>query len=127
MGATVGVAFALSIGAGLATCIGGLIVFFKQCVHLASPKTLAISLSLSAGVMIFISLVEIFGKSVESYQKGLGKLIVIDRNSSGKLGLAYLDREEQGYIHVRLVDMQSSLFVAGFIMVIFVRDPKIKF
>ena len=77
--------------------------------------------------MIFISLVEIFGKSVESYQKGLGKLMVIDRNSSGKLGLAYLDREEQGYIHVRLVDMQSSLFVAGFIMVIFVRDPKIKF
>ena len=69
-GTTVGIAFALSIGAGLSTCIGGLIVFSKCMVHLASPKPVAISLSLSAGVMIFISLVEIFGKSVNSYQKG---------------------------------------------------------
>ena len=77
-GSSVGVAFALSIGAGLSTCIGGLIVFFKQLVHLASPKTLSVSLSLSAGVMIFISLVEIFGKSVESYQRGFGKFFVND-------------------------------------------------
>jgi ZIP family zinc transporter len=76
LGSSVGVAFALSIGAGLSTCIGGLIVFFKPLVHLASPKTLSVSLSLSAGVMIFISLVEIFGKSVDSYQKGFEKFFV---------------------------------------------------
>ena len=59
----VGFAFALSIAAGMSTCIGGAIVFFKRLVQLASPRTLSVSLSLSAGVMIFISLVEIFGKS----------------------------------------------------------------
>lgn len=67
-GSTVGVAFALSIGAGLATCIGGFIVFFKRLVHLASPISLAISLSLSAGVMVFISFIEIYDKSNESFQ-----------------------------------------------------------
>ena len=66
-GSAVGFAFALSIAAGMSTCIGGAIVFFKRLVQLASPRTLSVSLSLSAGVMIFISLVEIFGKSVESY------------------------------------------------------------
>ena len=63
-----------------------LIVFFKRCVHLASPKTLAISLSLSAGVMIFISLVEIFGKSVESYQKGFEIIVENEKTRLYLLG-----------------------------------------
>ena len=69
-GGSVGLAFGLTIGAGLSTCIGGLIVFFKPLVHLTKPISLAISLSLSAGVMVFISLVEIFGESIESFKKG---------------------------------------------------------
>ncbi|ETV84998.1 hypothetical protein H257_02891 [Aphanomyces astaci] len=72
-GHNVGIAFALNIAAGLATCIGGSVVFSKSLVHLASPKSLSVALSLSAGVMLFISLVEIYGKSVEGFTAGLGE------------------------------------------------------
>ena len=97
LGSNVGLAFALSIGAGLSTCIGGLIIFFNRLIQLASPKTLAISLSLSAGVMIFISLVEIFGKSVESYQKGFQmRLIVNGTSSCGEHGFVFINKTETG-------------------------------
>ncbi|RHY65235.1 hypothetical protein DYB34_009538 [Aphanomyces astaci] len=75
----VAMAFALNIAAGLATCIGGSVVFSKSLVHLASPKSLSVALSLSAGVMLFISLVEIYGKSVEGFTVSLGK-----DNANGK-------------------------------------------
>ena len=90
-GSTVGLAFALSIGAGLATCIGGFVIFFKRLVHLACPKTLSVSLSLSAGVMIFISLVEIFGKSVISYEKGFGIPLKKDPFGCGDLGFIFVN------------------------------------
>ena len=99
MGGNVGMAFGLSIGAGLSTCIGGIIIFFKSLVQLASPRTLAISLSLSAGVMIFISLVEIFGKSVESYQKGFQVMLTNDTFSCGELGYTFISRTEDGKYH----------------------------
>ena len=130
LGTTVGLAFALSIGAGLSTCIGGLIVFFKRLVHLASPKTLAISLSLSAGVMIFISLVEIFGKSVESYQKGFEVLVVNDTTSCGELGLVFLNRTDDGKYHCSKCDTiceghawlaTSATFILG-VLIIFAMD-----
>ena len=96
LGSEVGVAFALSIGAGLATCIGGLIIFFKRLIRLASPKTLSIALSLSAGVMIFISLVEIFGKSVESYQSGFTVTLKNNTFSCGELGLKFINKTKDG-------------------------------
>jgi ZIP family zinc transporter len=97
LGSNVGLAFALSIGAGLSTCIGGLIVFFKRLIQLANPKILAVSLSLSAGVMIFISLVEIFGKSVESYQKGFEvRLFVNGTSSCGEHGFVFINKTENG-------------------------------
>ena len=58
-----GIAFALVIGAGAATGVGASVVFFPRLVRLASRKTLASALGLSAGVMMFVSFVEIFGKS----------------------------------------------------------------
>ncbi|KAJ0402386.1 hypothetical protein ATCC90586_010017 [Pythium insidiosum] len=70
---TVGVAFALNIAAGSATILGGMVVFSKHLVYVANPRSLAIALSLSAGVMIFISLVEIFGKSRDSFFDGIYK------------------------------------------------------
>ena len=91
-GSDVGLAFALSTSAGLATCIGGLIIFFKKLVRLASPKSLAVALSLSAGVMIFISMVEIFGKSVESYQAGF-EVIVENETSCGELDMTFINRQ----------------------------------
>jgi zinc transporter, ZIP family len=63
----VGVAFALVIGAGASTCIGASVVFFPCLVQLASKKTLAGGLGLSAGVMSYVSFVEIFNKSLLSF------------------------------------------------------------
>ncbi|CAB9514649.1 Zinc transporter ZupT [Seminavis robusta] len=60
----VGVAFALVIFAGASTAIGSSVVFFPSLVKYASKRTLAAGLGLSAGVMIYVSFVEIFQKSV---------------------------------------------------------------
>jgi len=59
----VAVAFGLVIGAGAATAIGAAVVFFPRLVRLASRRTLAAALGLSAGVMTYVSFVEIFRKS----------------------------------------------------------------
>jgi ZIP family zinc transporter len=56
-------AFGLTLFAGLATGIGSLMSFFSR---QFSPKFLAGSLGFSAGVMIYVSLVEIFAKARES-------------------------------------------------------------
>ena len=51
-GLDVAVAFALTIAAGLSTCIGALTVFNRKLAKLASKSVLASSLGLSAGVML---------------------------------------------------------------------------
>lgn len=66
----VGVAFALVIGAGLATALGASVVFFPRLVKLASRRVLAAALGLSAGVMSYVSFVEIFTKSTGSFVDG---------------------------------------------------------
>lgn len=66
----VGVAFALVIGAGLATALGASVVFFPRLVKLASRRVLAGALGLSAGVMSYVSFVEIFGKATSSFEEG---------------------------------------------------------
>ena len=65
----VGVAFALVFGASAATCIGASVVFFPSLVKRASRRVLAASLGLSAGVMVYVSLVEIHMKSEEGYMR----------------------------------------------------------
>jgi len=98
-GSDVGLAFALSTSAGLATCIGGLVIFFKRLVHLASPKSLAVALSLSGGVMIFISLVEIFGESVENFSAGFTEIVESNSSSCGEIGLEFDSKDENGTFH----------------------------
>ena len=57
-------ALAVSFGAGLATAIGGALVFFPEFLEKVPQATiLAISLALSAGVMLYVSFIEIFAKS----------------------------------------------------------------
>lgn len=56
-------AFGLTLFAGLATGVGSLIGFLHKKFN---PKFLAASLGFSAGVMIYVSLVEIFAKARES-------------------------------------------------------------
>ena len=63
----VGVAFALVCGAGAATALGASVVFFPALVKLASRRVLAGALGVSAGVMTYVSFVEIFNKSQLSF------------------------------------------------------------
>lgn len=71
-GSKIALAFTLNIAAGLSTCIGGLVIFHKNLVHLANPSSLGIAFGIAAGVMIFIALGEIFGESVKGFQEGFG-------------------------------------------------------
>ena len=62
-------AFLLTLLAGLSTGIGSLIAFFAK---KTNTKFLSISLGFSAGVMIFVSMREIFDKSLEYVTKSKG-------------------------------------------------------
>ena len=57
------VAFGLTCGAGLCTCLGASVVYFPSLVKFTDNAFLAKSLSLAAGVMIYVSFIEIFLKS----------------------------------------------------------------
>jgi len=59
----VGLAFGLVICAGLSTAVGAAAVFNKRFVKLASKPVLAAGLGFSAGVMLYVSFVEIYVKS----------------------------------------------------------------
>lgn len=61
------VAFGLVVGAGLATGLGASVVFIPSLVKLASRRVLASALGFSAGVMVYVSFVEIFFKSIGSF------------------------------------------------------------
>ena len=63
----VGIAFAVTIGAGLSTAIGASVVFFPSLVQYANRKSLASGLGLSGGVMTYVSFVEIFPKAATSF------------------------------------------------------------
>ncbi len=60
-------ALLLVLGAGASTGIGAAVVFFPTLVKLANRRVLAASLGFSAGVMTYVSFVEIFGKAEDSF------------------------------------------------------------
>lgn len=62
-------AFALTLFAGLSTGIGSALAFFTRTTN---TRFLAIALGFSAGVMIYVSMVEIFFKARESLTAELG-------------------------------------------------------
>lgn len=64
------IAFGLTLMAGLATGIGSILAFFTSTTN---TKFLSFSLSFSAGVMIYVSMVEIFFKAQESLTTALGE------------------------------------------------------
>ena len=66
--ANVPLAFALVIIAGLSTCIGAAVVFVPALVKLANKRVLAGSLGISSGVMLYVSFVEIFVKSLDEFK-----------------------------------------------------------
>ena len=63
-------AFLLTLIAGLSTSIGSLIAFFAK---KTNKKFLSISLGFSAGVMIYVSMIEIFTKAQDSLIAELGQ------------------------------------------------------
>ncbi|HDP79578.1 MAG TPA: zinc transporter ZupT, partial [Spirochaetes bacterium] len=66
---TVLIAFGLTLFAGLSTGIGSALAFFARRTNTAF---LSVALGFSAGVMIYVSLVEIFFKAKESLSAELG-------------------------------------------------------
>jgi ZIP family zinc transporter len=64
--------FILVCAAGSSTAIGAGIVYNSNLVVLASKKVLGGSLGLSAGVMLYVSFVEIFAKSVLAFTEEAG-------------------------------------------------------
>jgi ZIP family zinc transporter len=63
------IAFGLTLFAGLATGIGSILAFFTK---RTNTKFLSVALGFSAGVMIYVSLVEIFVKAKDSLTGALG-------------------------------------------------------
>ncbi|MFO7816468.1 MAG: zinc transporter ZupT [Thermodesulfobacteriota bacterium] len=64
-------AFGLTTLAGLSTGIGSALAFF---VRRTNPRILSLALGFSAGVMIYVSFVEIMPKARESLQSGMGNI-----------------------------------------------------
>ena len=67
----IGIAFSLTMLAGLTTAIGGAIAFITQKDNL---KILSLGLGFSAGVMIFISLVDIIPEAYKMLQANFGDI-----------------------------------------------------
>jgi len=63
------IAFALTIFAGMATAIGSAIAFFAR---RTNYRFLSVATGFSAGVMLYVSFVEIFYKGVEALAKAYG-------------------------------------------------------
>jgi zinc transporter, ZIP family len=86
-------AFGLTIFAGLSTGIGSAIAFFT---HHTNTRFLAVSLGFSAGVMIYVSFVEIFFKARESLTGVLGEQggtwVTVGAFFSGILLIALIDK-----------------------------------
>ena len=86
-------AFLITLIAGLATGVGGLVVLFSK---ITNKKLLSICLSFSAGVMIYISFAEIFLEAFESleyaYGDGMGYLILTASFFAGIAIMALVDR-----------------------------------
>lgn len=89
----IGLAFLLTAIAGLSTGIGSLIAFFAK---KTSTRFLSFTLGLSAGVMIYVSLVELFAdaKSALSLSHGerLGTIITVLSFFGGMLLIALIDK-----------------------------------
>lgn len=62
-------AFVLTLIAGLSTGVGGAIAFFAK---KTNTRLLSIALGFSAGVMVYISFVEILSKAIESISEVMG-------------------------------------------------------
>ena len=101
----------VTLGAGLATGIGSLLAFTRK---RPSDKFLAFMLGLSAGVMIYVSLVEIFQKAVKSLtvalgDPGQGYLWATAGFFAGFVVIAIIDKIFGHFHHEDEMDMSASV------------------
>ncbi|GGF12799.1 zinc transporter ZupT [Halobacillus andaensis] len=95
-------AFGLTLMAGLATGIGSILAFFTSTTN---TRFLSVALGFSAGVMIYVSMVEIFFKAqdslVSALGEGLGNWINVASFFGGMLVIALIDKAipQQGNPH----------------------------
>lgn len=86
-------AFGLTLFAGLATGVGSAIAFFARTTN---TRFLSVSLGFSAGVMIYVSLIEIFAKAKLSLTEVLGDVtgywVTVGSFFAGILLIAIIDR-----------------------------------
>jgi ZIP family zinc transporter len=89
----VGIAFGLTLLAGLSTGIGSALAFFS---NRTNTRFLSIALGFSAGVMIYVSFVEIFVKARDSLVEVLGTVkgswLTVASFFGGILFIALIDR-----------------------------------
>ena len=87
------IAFGMTAIAGLSTGIGSAIAFFAK---KTNTKFLSVSLGFSAGVMVFVSLVEIYAKASSSLTAAFGiktgTLVTITAFFGGMLLIGLIDR-----------------------------------
>jgi ZIP family zinc transporter len=69
MSSNVGIAFAMVIAAGMCTGVGASLVLFGNIVSIANRSFLAGALGISAGVMLYVTFVEIFQKSLGGFHE----------------------------------------------------------
>ncbi|SEM60543.1 zinc transporter, ZIP family [Mesobacillus persicus] len=95
-------AFGLTLMAGLATGIGSILAFFTS---RTNTRFLSLALGFSAGVMIYVSMIEIFVKAQDaltgSLGDGLGNWITVAGFFGGMLLIALIDKliPKQGNPH----------------------------
>ncbi|CAM3960579.1 zinc transporter ZupT [Mesobacillus zeae] len=86
-------AFGLTLMAGLATGIGSLLAFFTSTTN---KKFLSLALGFSAGVMIYVSMIEIFAKAktalVDAMGVQLGNWMTVGGFFAGMLLIALIDK-----------------------------------
>ncbi len=86
-------AFGLTLFAGLATGIGSILAFFT---HHTNTKFLSLTLGFSAGVMIYVSMIEIFVKAkialVDALGIKLGNWTTVLAFFAGMLLIAMIDK-----------------------------------
>ncbi len=86
-------AFGLTLMAGLATGIGSLLAFFTSTTN---TRFLSLSLGFSAGVMIYVSMIEIFVKAKDALITALGEVggnwVTVGGFFGGMLLIALIDK-----------------------------------
>jgi ZIP family zinc transporter len=113
----VGLAFLLTALAGLSTGVGSTIAFFAR--H-TNKRLLCLALGFSAGVMIYVSMIELLGSARTSLTAELGKTaggwVVIISFFGGMLVVAMIDRLVPSYENpheLRMLEEMSDEARAG--------------